>query len=262
MNFKARVVSQILKKNWTKNFNFEIEVKSIDDAIESLKSLEASNIINNEVIMFFRSVDLVPLYVTKSIESYFGYTQEEFISWQQDAILNLGAYEQIEMWNNYPRWMEEFLKLKPIPTTSYIDFLVYVGGVQHICKDGSKKKSLLRISTLVGENNAMAEYHILTMVDVGHLIKDDGYWAYFQKSQGNQKTARFFTNNSVHKYAISEREKELLMLISKGKSSKEVANQLFISPETVQKHRKNLIKRFRVRDTTALIHLCKMCEII
>ncbi len=262
MDFQAKVTSQISKKNWLNKFNFEIEENSIDNIIENLKKLEASNIIKNEVIMFFRSVDLVPLYVTKSIESYFGFTQKEFISWEQDAVLNLGAYHQTEMWQNFPGWMEEFLKLEPVPTTTNIPFLTYVGGVQHICKDGSIKKSLMRKSSLIGKNNAMAEYHILSMVDIGHLLKDNGYWAYFQKALGSQKTSRFYTNNSVNKYAISEREKEVLLLISIGRSSKEVAEKLFISLGTVQKHRKNLIKRFRVRDTTALIHICKMCEII
>jgi len=262
MDFQSQVSSQIFRKNWLKKFSFGIVTNTIEDTIAGLKGLEASNIIKNEVVMIFRSIDLVPVYVTKSIESYYGFTQEEFISWGRDANLNLGVYEQVDIWKHFPRWMEEFLKLEPVPTTGNIHFLSYVGGVQHICKDGSIKKSLMQISNHIGKNNSMAEYHILTMVDVGHLIKDNGFWAYFQKSMGNLRTTRFYTDTSVNKYAISKREKEILMLIAGGKSSKEVAKKLFISPATVQKHRKNLIKRFRARDTTALIHLCKLCAII
>jgi DNA-binding CsgD family transcriptional regulator len=37
---------------------------------------------------------------------------------------------------------------------------------------------------------------------------------------------------------------------------------LFISPNTVNNHRQNMLNRLGVRDTTALVQLCKTCGII
>ena len=66
---------------------------------------------------------------------------------------------------------------------------------------------------------------------------------------------------SVVSNLITEREKEILTLISNGMSSKEVANELSISKETVSQHRKNMINRINAKDTSCLIHLCKSCDV-
>ena len=52
---------------------------------------------------------------------------------------------------------------------------------------------------------------------------------------------------------ISSREKEVLKLIGDGFSSKEIADMLFISNHTAVSHRKNLIKKFQVKNTAHLI---------
>lgn len=54
---------------------------------------------------------------------------------------------------------------------------------------------------------------------------------------------------------LTKREKEILALISKGETSGEIARKLFISTATVNTHRQNLIKKFNVRNTSALVHM-------
>ncbi len=53
--------------------------------------------------------------------------------------------------------------------------------------------------------------------------------------------------------SISPREKEVLTLIAGGYSSKQIADMLYISNHTAISHRKNLIEKFRVRNTAQLI---------
>ena len=52
---------------------------------------------------------------------------------------------------------------------------------------------------------------------------------------------------------ISSREEEVLKLIANGYSSKQIADELFISNHTAVSHRKHLIKKFRVKNTAQLI---------
>jgi DNA-binding NarL/FixJ family response regulator len=52
---------------------------------------------------------------------------------------------------------------------------------------------------------------------------------------------------------LTRREKEVLELIAEGLTNIEIANQLFISPATVDTHRKNLLAKFEVRNTAALV---------
>jgi DNA-binding NarL/FixJ family response regulator len=52
---------------------------------------------------------------------------------------------------------------------------------------------------------------------------------------------------------LTRREKEILALIAEGKTSQNIANELFLSPLTVDTHRKNLIQKFEVKNVAELI---------
>lgn len=53
----------------------------------------------------------------------------------------------------------------------------------------------------------------------------------------------------------SKRELEVLALIAKGYSSKQIADQLFISDYTVQTHRRNLMERYETQTSIELVML-------
>jgi DNA-binding CsgD family transcriptional regulator/streptogramin lyase len=59
----------------------------------------------------------------------------------------------------------------------------------------------------------------------------------------------------VEKYNISAREQEILNLIMKGKSNKEIEDALFISMPTVKTHISNIYKKFAVKNRLKLICL-------
>lgn len=59
--------------------------------------------------------------------------------------------------------------------------------------------------------------------------------------------------NTDIKDSITEREKEILSLLAIGLSSKEIAEKLFISPHTVEYHRRQLLKKTKSRNIAQLI---------
>lgn len=54
---------------------------------------------------------------------------------------------------------------------------------------------------------------------------------------------------------ITRRESEILKLIADGLTNQEIADKLFISPLTVDSHRKNLLLKFNARNTAILIKM-------
>jgi len=52
---------------------------------------------------------------------------------------------------------------------------------------------------------------------------------------------------------LSEREKEVARLICKGKTSKEIAEVLFLSKHTVDTHRRKILEKLNIRTTADLI---------
>ncbi|MBR3828011.1 MAG: response regulator transcription factor [Bacteroidales bacterium] len=53
-------------------------------------------------------------------------------------------------------------------------------------------------------------------------------------------------------YELSDRETDVLVLVAKGLSSKEIANQLNISVHTVNSHRKNITSKTGIRSVAGL----------
>jgi len=55
------------------------------------------------------------------------------------------------------------------------------------------------------------------------------------------------------KYRLTKREQEILTLITQAFSNKEIAQQLFISDQTVSVHRKNIMRKLGVSNTVSLV---------
>ncbi len=54
---------------------------------------------------------------------------------------------------------------------------------------------------------------------------------------------------------LTRREQEVLRLIAGGKTTQQIAEQLFVSPLTVETHRRNLMQKFGVSNAPALIKM-------
>ena len=54
---------------------------------------------------------------------------------------------------------------------------------------------------------------------------------------------------------VTDREREILEIISLGFSTDEIASNLYLSSETIRTHRKSLLQKFKARNTAQLIRL-------
>lgn len=61
---------------------------------------------------------------------------------------------------------------------------------------------------------------------------------------------------------LSDREKEVVRLLAKGMSNKEISEKLFISPHTVITHRKNITRKLNIKSVAGLIVYAIINEIV
>ncbi|MCB4807267.1 response regulator transcription factor [Tamlana sp. 62-3] len=98
--------------------------------------------------------------------------------------------------------------------------------------------------------------YLLKNTDQDKLIKTirivNGGKKYFQP-QIAEKMINYMSEQSVSENILSNKEKEVLGLISKGLTTKEIAKQLFVSSRTIETHRANIIKKLEVKNTAELI---------
>tara|TARA_A100000171_G_scaffold25103_1_gene23438 strand:- start:1580 stop:1795 length:216 start_codon:yes stop_codon:yes gene_type:complete len=61
---------------------------------------------------------------------------------------------------------------------------------------------------------------------------------------------------------FTAREFEIINLLAEGNSAKEIADELFVSIDTVKTHRKNILRKSEARNTTELVVRCIRTGII
>lgn len=98
--------------------------------------------------------------------------------------------------------------------------------------------------------------HRIELLDAAHKVASGEN--YLGKQFSKMMTREYvrlarLKKNRPGKAQITNREREILALIVDGLTSVEIAEKLFISPRTVDKHRTNLLKKLGVKNTPALV---------
>jgi DNA-binding CsgD family transcriptional regulator len=98
------------------------------------------------------------------------------------------------------------------------------------------------------------------IVELGHFPEVIGVTG---KMVDNESGRVIYTRSYAARNSLfSTREKEIILLLANGKKTDEIAAELFISPNTVSTHRKNMLKKHAVKNTAELILFSKKQGII
>lgn len=93
------------------------------------------------------------------------------------------------------------------------------------------------------------------IVELGHLPDFNGVAG---KLVDNESGKTIYTRSySGQDSPFSRREKEIILLLANGRKTDEIAEELFISPNTVSTHRKNMLRKYSVKNTAELILFSK-----
>ncbi|ATL49203.1 DNA-binding response regulator [Chitinophaga caeni] len=76
---------------------------------------------------------------------------------------------------------------------------------------------------------------------------------YYSKGIDNKNHGGKQNLTDSKQFHITKREKEVLSLIANGHTNHEIAEKLFISSDTVDSHRRNLLGKLKARNTAMLI---------
>ncbi len=132
----------------------------------------------------------------------------------------------------------------------------------------NKEKGHIRLimQSYILETNSFnaPTYQFMVFHDVSYMMKDDFYWYRFADLESPDIIFVYHggTKQILKDDILSIREKEILHLIIEGKNAQEIAAVLFLSKNTVNNHRQNMLNRVGVKDTTGLIMIAKLCQLL
>lgn len=99
-------------------------------------------------------------------------------------------------------------------------------------------------------NKAEFEMAINTVYLKGHYFNENVSKAMLEALQTRSMAKKPQLGNHLY---LTSREMEVLELIAKEYTTQEIAQKLFLSPKTIEGHRKSLLSKFNVKNTAGLI---------
>ena len=192
---------------------------------------------------YFESLQSIPIRVIGEENSAEGLLLFLHKNLDTDLIfldLNLPDQDGLEL---IPQIRKQFRRVKIFVLTSYSDYK-FVGQALKNGADGYILKSNEPEELLNGIEEIMSGQ---TFIAKGlHITPPNG--KRLTSSKKSQYEDRF-----VIKQKLTNREHEVLELITQAKNNKEIAKELYISDQTVGVHRKNIMRKLGVRNTINLI---------
>ena len=138
----------------------------------------------------------------------------------------------------------------------------------------------IRIIILSMQSSVDHVFHALQAGALGYLLKDSAGKEVINAVRTVAEGKRYFsqpiTETLVGDYLqargnhenkdqlnqLSEREREILLLVADGYSSAEIGKALFLSPKTVETYRSRLMKKLKVTDLAGLIRFAIQSGVI
>jgi len=117
---------------------------------------------------------------------------------------------------------------------AYVTQAVQAGARGYLLKESAGSELIAAIATIAAGKSFFSP-------SVAQVVFDD-----YVRSL----TARGITDRYD---ALSEREREVLQLVAEGRSSKEIADLLSISPATVETHRTHVLQKLGLRNTAEVV---------
>ena len=85
------------------------------------------------------------------------------------------------------------------------------------------------------------------------IVKGDSYFSRALLDSLTRNMSRLATTVTSDEEALSEREIEILVEVCRGLSNQEIADKLFISKRTVDKHRANILEKSGCKNSASLV---------
>ena len=186
----------------------------------------------------------------------------------------LSQMEQVEIRDtaNNGKQLLDKLRKKPDCDVAVLDMHMDVMDGIETTRQIRQEFPHIKVIGLTMENDPNSIREMLDAGASGYILKNTGKTEleiaiervaagefYLSQSVGNQ-LAREMLHNRQQKSdnkenslsLLTERETEVLKMIAQEMTNQEVAERLFISPKTVETHRKNLMKKIGVNNTLGI----------
>ncbi|CAN5531070.1 hypothetical protein BH10BAC2_BH10BAC2_08980 [soil metagenome] len=193
--------------------------------------------------------------MSKSSRIILGYDPKEFMD--NGIGFTIDAYQKDDLKLYNEKMFPDRLKvLNTIPVTEHRNYVFsYSYRLKNI--QGEYTNLLQRNCFIKSDNNGTPLISLGMVINVQHFKKENPVIQVVEKIDSEANSCETIYKKVYHlkeeDQLFSRREKEILLWIADGLTSKGIADKLFISEHTVINHRKNMLLKSGVNNVGALI---------
>ncbi|WP_136795138.1 MULTISPECIES: response regulator transcription factor [Desulfosediminicola] len=164
----------------------------------------------------------------------------------------------------------ELLDRQPVDLVILDISMPKIGGMEAVGQVKAKC-SWVKVLILTMHKSKQYFYHSMTAGADGYMVKDDSdeeLLIAIRKIQSGKSyispfIAEDFADDVINTYRgerkspfqqLTKREKEILQLVVDGYTSKQMADNLGLSPRTVDHHRSSLLRKFQMKNSVDLVN--------
>jgi DNA-binding CsgD family transcriptional regulator len=207
---------------------------------------------------FFYITDLSKpkfIFISESIRDVLGYSPEEFtIDSLLDFIHPADRGVVIKATGDSFEKIYQNPSCDPLKTHINLNFRM-------LHKDGTYMHVLRQSAAWKLDKKGNILYLLCMVTDINQ-IKSDNQIQLRISFPGEKEISGSYTILNADTGIFSSREKEIIRLVAKGNKSKEIAETLNISYNTVITHRRNILKKAELKNTVELLTYSKELRII
>jgi DNA-binding CsgD family transcriptional regulator len=219
---------------------------------QHISFLEMLSALQNSVVSIFDLAEMEHVYLSPNFTDLLGWDPEKIAAPDNDYINGRMHPDDLTHLNNVSwQFFELILRVDPV-WREQMKFIKLIMDYRTLGKDGNyvrviEQHKLLELDIY---GNAWLSMSILD------LSPDQDLNSLCRYRLVNTQTGELYlfpSKESITEHRLSFREKEILQLLSTGLISKQIADKLFISVNTVNTHRQRIIEKLSVSNTAEAI---------
>lgn len=157
----------------------------------------------------------------------------------------------------------KLLETNLLPDIILLDVAFGSADGREVCKRINKQYPKIKVIALTSYSDIQTIKSSIQAGFDGYLLKSDDRNTVKQALQEVTKERKFFSSSLKEVFfqqsisrtggTLTKREEEVLKLIVNEKTTKEIAEELFISEKTVENHRTNLMLKLQAKNMAGLV---------
>lgn len=254
---------------WKEMYSRQVKEYRPFEISEDFKRFSSIFALGNSFVYIVNLYNFELEYVSESVEAFVAKSPKEI---KIKDLLQTVVTEELESINLKSQVISDFY-------TSFLDkenVLNYKNMFSYRMIDfqGKKRSMLYQAFPLSVLKDGTPEHVFCIQTDISHLhvsstnsvsfINMNGGKSFFNVdiSEGKFDPHNADTQNKHYSELFSEREKEIVVMLSRGLNAEQIAEELNLSHHTIKTHRRNILQKSGCTNTTELVAKCLINGVI